>query len=328
MLVEIEDLSITFQTRRGPIKAVRGLSLSLEEGQTLGIVGESGCGKSITNLALMGLLPPNAKIKARKFNFMGKNLLTLNENEWQAIRGKDIAMIFQDPMTALNPCYTVGAQIAESLKAHAPTLDKKTCKEKVLALLEQVGIPAPKSRLSNYPHELSGGMAQRVMIAMALAGEPKLLIADEPTTALDVTIQAQILELLKDLQKERQMAMILVTHDLGVVANNAQTIQVMYAGEVVERASANEIIKNPKHHYTQGLIASHPGHRGLEFRSKLPSIKGVVPDLLVRPKGCQFHPRCAGASEQCEARLPHLILDETGRSVACHHPLETRGHKA
>lgn len=298
MLLEINNLSISFKTSKGTLEAVRDISFHLNEGETLGIVGESGCGKSITNLALMGLIPDTGKVQAEKLLFNGNNLLSLSSKKWQQIRGSDIAMIFQDPMSALNPSFTVGYQIEETLKLHSPELNKIQRYEKCIELLDQVGIPAPEERIKSYAHELSGGMSQRVMIAMAIACNPKLLIADEPTTALDVTIQDQILKLLKDLQKKNNMAMILVTHDLGVVAQNADRIQVMYAGEIVETANAKEIVQDPKHPYTIGLLKSLPG-KEVPFRSKLSSIKGMVPDLHHRQNGCQFAPRCEYQKNEC-----------------------------
>lgn len=320
MLLEVENLSISFETKRGILEAVRGISFHLDQGETLGIVGESGCGKSITNLAIMGLLAPNAIIKADKLNFEGQNLLALKERQLQKIRGGQMGMIFQDPMTALNPSFTVGFQIDETLKVHEKDLSKKDRADKCIQLMEQVGIPAPAERLKAYAHELSGGMSQRVMIAMAIACNPKLLIADEPTTALDVTIQDQILTLLKDLQQKNNMAMILVTHDLGVVAQNADRLQVMYAGEVVETGNISTVIEKPYHPYTAGLLASLPGREAREFRSSLPSIAGLVPDLTARPAGCQFSPRCEFAQDDCRSSLPDLSkLDQ--RDVRCFHPV-------
>ena len=320
MLLEVENLSISFETKRGILEAVRGISFHLNEGETLGIVGESGCGKSITNLAIMGLLAPNAIIKADKLNFQGQNLLALKERQLQKVRGGQMEMIFQDPMTALNPSFTVGFQIDETLKVHQKDLTKKDRNDRAMELMEQVGIPAPAERLKAYAHELSGGMSQRVMIAMAIACNPKLLIADEPTTALDVTIQDQILTLLKELQEKHNMAMILVTHDLGVVAQNANRLQVMYAGEIVETGNTSTVIENPFHPYTNGLLASLPGREARAFRAELPSIAGLVPDLTARPIGCQFNPRCEFAQDNCKTELPGLdSLEE--RKVRCFHPV-------
>lgn len=320
MLLEIEDLSITFDTAKGPLNATREVSFKLAEGETLGIVGESGCGKSITNLAIMGLLPDTATVTAKKLRFDGHDLLSISENQFRKIRGGTIGMIFQDPMSALNPSFTVGFQIDETLKVHCPEMDKGARNKRALELMEQVGIPAPKERLKNYAHELSGGMSQRVMIAMAIACKPKLLIADEPTTALDVTIQAQIMKLLKDLQREYKMAMILVTHDLGVVAQNADRIQVMYAGEVVESAKSKELLNSPLHPYTDGLLSSLPGKKATAFRAPLPSIAGMVPDLRARPVGCQFNPRCDKVQDDCKSKHPALTVDKD-RMLRCIHPV-------
>lgn len=321
MLLEIEDLSITFDTAKGALQATREVSFNLKEGETLGIVGESGCGKSITNLAIMGLLPDTATVTAKKLRFDGVDLLDIAETDFRKIRGAKIGMIFQDPMSALNPSFTVGFQIDETLKVHCPEMNKEMRRQRSLELMYQVGIPAPAERLKSYAHELSGGMSQRVMIAMAIACRPKLLIADEPTTALDVTIQAQIMKLLKDLQKEYQMAMILVTHDLGVVAQNADRIQVMYAGEVVESAKSQELLTHPRHPYTDGLLSSLPGKKATAFRQPLPSIAGMVPDLRARPKGCQFNPRCINADDLCRKELPQL-KNEAERQLRCFHPVE------
>ncbi len=320
MLLDVENLSISFETKRGTLEAVRGITFHLNEGETLGIVGESGCGKSITNLAIMGLLAPNAIVKADKLIFQGQNLLALKERQLQKIRGGEMGMIFQDPMTALNPSFTVGFQIDETLKVHEKDLTKKDRADRAMQLMEQVGIPAPGERLKAYAHELSGGMSQRVMIAMAIACNPKLLIADEPTTALDVTIQDQILTLLKDLQEKHNMAMILVTHDLGVVAQNSDRLQVMYAGEIVETGFTSKVIEKPFHPYTAGLLASLPGKKTRAFRGELPSIAGLVPDLTARPTGCQFSPRCEYSKEECKEKLPILeSFDE--RKARCFYPL-------
>ena len=319
MLLEVDKLNLKFRTSKGVIHAIRDLSFSLKQGETLGIVGESGCGKSILNLAVMGLLPDTADLTADKLEFEGKDLLTLKEKQWQGLRGSDIAMIFQDPMTALNPCFTVGYQIEETLALHRQDLDKKQRKEFVFDLLDQVGIPAPRERATSYAHELSGGMSQRVMIAQAVACNPKLLIADEPTTALDVTIQDQILKLLKDLQEKNNMAMILVTHDLGVVAENSDRIQVMYAGEVIETGTSRQVIDHPNHPYTNGLLNSLPGKATGGLRSPLPSIAGMVPDLRARPGGCQFNPRCEFVTDECIIEMPHLTSGDHG--VSCYHPM-------
>lgn len=325
-LLDVRDLSVEFQTRRGVITAVDCVSFSVEAGRTLGIVGESGSGKSVTSLALMRLLSNTARISSGSVRLADRDLLGLSEREMQKARGRDIAMIFQDPMTSLNPSYTVGFQIEEALQLHAEgddARDPRARRRKAVELLEQVGIPDPELRLQNFPHQMSGGMSQRVMIAMAIACSPRLLIADEPTTALDVTIQAQILRLLRDLQKQRKMGLILITHDIGVVANMADDIMVMYAGQAVEAGPAREVIERPRHPYTAGLLASLPAAHGLaEFRTRLPTIAGLVPDLLRRPKGCQLNPRCAYANDRCRSELPGDTKDSAGRMVKCFYPLK------
>lgn len=322
-LLDVRDLSVQFETRRGALTAIDRLSFKLEAGRTLGIVGESGSGKSVTSLAIMQLLANTAKISSGSVLFEGRDLLTLSEKEMQATRGRDIAMIFQDPMTSLNPSYTVGFQLEEALRIHADASgarDAASRSSKAIELMKQVGIPGPEMRLRSYPHQLSGGMSQRVMIAMAIACSPRLLIADEPTTALDVTIQAQILQLLRDLQKSRNMALILITHDIGVVANMADDIMVMYAGQAVERGAARDVIEKPRHPYTAGLLASLPSAHGLrEFRTRLPTIAGLVPDLLRRPLGCQMNPRCEFATDKCRSDLPPDFV-EAERMVKCFYP--------
>ena len=321
MLLSVENLSISFEKKDRTLwKAVRDVSFTLEEGESLGVVGESGCGKSLTSLALMGLLPDTASIMANKMIFNGQDHLTLSERQWQSVRGDKMAMIFQDPMSALNPCFTVGFQIDEVLAIHKRDLSKQERKEVILELLNQVGIPAPKIRIHSFPHELSGGMAQRVMIAMAIACGPKLLIADEPTTALDVTIQGQIMNLLKQLQEKYRMAMILISHDLGIVAHHSDRIQVMYAGEIVESAPTVSVIDSPSHPYTYGLIRSLPGSESTTFRGELPSIEGMVPDLRQRPTGCQFYPRCEFAQDDCK-KVAIGPQGEGPKTVRCLHPL-------
>ncbi len=316
MLLEVDNLTVEFQTQRGPSKAVDGVSFALDAGETLGLVGESGSGKSVTSLALMGLLPGNASVTATRLNFDGLSLLDLSPRGLRRIRGGSIGMIFQDPMTSLNPCFTVGFQIDEALAAHGKGSRRERHK-RALELLDRVGIADGAHRLKSYPHELSGGMSQRVMIAMALACKPRLLIADEPTTALDVTIQAQILNLLKDLCRESSMALILITHDLGVVAEHTERLCVMYAGELVESGKTKEVLQRPRHPYTEGLLKCLPGRNLSEGKlSRLPSIAGVVPDLTRRPSGCQFHPRCAGATRQCAERAPAFI-----DGARCHFPV-------
>jgi dipeptide transport system ATP-binding protein len=315
-LLEIRGLSVEFPTARGPFKAVDGIDLTLEEGELVGIVGESGSGKSVTMLALMGLLPWTAKVTAERLAFDGTNLLGLSAAERRRITGKDMAMIFQEPMTSLNPCFTVGFQITESLKVHLGGR-RSEHRRRAVELLDQVGIPAPESRLSAFPHQLSGGMNQRVMIAMAIACNPRLLIADEPTTALDVTIQAQILDLLISLQREHGMALVLITHDMGVIAETAQTVNVMYAGQQVETRGVERLFGRPRHPYTTALLDALPERS--EGRRRLPTIAGVVPGAGDRPAGCQFNPRCGFAAERCRAEEPGLAADGDGY-VRCFYP--------
>ncbi len=322
-LLEIKNLNIEFDTMRGRIQPVLGMNLKIQEGEALGIVGESGSGKSLTSLASMGLLPENAKVSADILQFMGRDLLKMSENERRQIRGRDIAMIFQDPMTSLNPSFTVGFQIKETLKVHQGG-SASQLHERARELLAQVGIPDPESRLDSYSYQLSGGMSQRVMIAMAIACDPKLLIADEPTTALDVTIQAQILDLLKKLQETKKMSLMLITHDIGVVAETADRIAVMYAGEVVEEASVEQIITFPKHPYTKALLSCLPGMQDeAHHRGKLPSIRGLVPDLTLRPKGCQYSPRCRNVQDKCRLNKPEMVTVE-GQSYKCFFPNQER----
>ncbi len=317
-LLKVKNLNIHFKTKKGPIHAVRNVSFDVAAGETLGIVGESGCGKSITSMAIMGLLDDNAIVEADELSFNDVDLQKLDDKSWQQIRGGDISMIFQDAMSSLNPCYTVENQIEEVLIIHEPTLTKQERKERVEKLLIQVGIPAPKERMKSYPHELSGGMAQRVMIAMAIASSPKLLIADEPTTALDVTVQQQILELIIDIQKETGMAVIFISHDLAVVKDFTRNLQVMYAGEVIEKGPTKAVIEGPRHPYTFGLLKSIPSFTN-DINAPLYSIKGMVPDLANRPTGCQFSKRCEYASAQCDM-LPKIVI-HNDRSLRCIHPL-------
>ncbi|QKV19693.1 ABC transporter ATP-binding protein [Oricola thermophila] len=295
-LLEIENLSVTFKTSSGPFRAVDGVSLTCDRGEILSIVGESGSGKSVSMLALMGLLPWTATVTAETMRFDGKDVLSLTPQQRRRIIGKDIAMIFQEPMSSLNPCFTVGFQIGESLRIHLG-MNRAERRARTIELLNLVGIPAPEKRLNQFPHQLSGGMSQRVMIAMALACNPKLLIADEPTTALDVTIQAQILDLLVDLQKKNEMGLILITHDMGVVAETAERVQVQYAGQKVEEQEVRELFTDPHHPYTQALLSALPERATRHGR--LPSIPGVVPGQGDRPSGCLFSPRCQYATERC-----------------------------
>src|SRR6266702_8615044 len=316
-LLEIENLSVDFPTVAGVMHAVEGVSIKLEEGEVLGIVGESGSGKSVTMLALMGLVAYPGQIRADRLAFAGRDLLALSSGDRRRLTGKDLAMIFQEPTTSLNPCFTIGFQLQETLRLHEG-LDRAARRRRAIELLEQVGIPAPESRLRAFPHQLSGGMNQRVMIAMAIACNPRLLIADEPTTALDVTIQAQILDLLLKLQRERGMALILITHNMGVVAETAQRVSVMYAGQVVEERSAAALFAAPQHPYTAALLAALPERSTGETR--LATIPGVVPGLHDRPVGCLFPPRCLYANAHCRAVQPELRPWLDGK-VRCHYPL-------
>jgi dipeptide transport system ATP-binding protein len=316
-LLEIENLSVEFPSKNSVMHAVDGVSLSLEAGDVLGIVGESGSGKSVTMMALMGLVSYPGRVTADKLRFDGHDLLSLSQSERNKLIGKDVAMIFQDPTTSLNPCFTVGFQLAETLKLHLG-MNGAEAKKRSIELLEQVGIPAPEKRLKDYPHQMSGGMNQRVMIAMAIACNPKLLIADEPTTALDVTIQAQILDLLRSLQKERGMALVMITHNMGVVSEMAQRVAVMYAGQVMEERSAQTIFTVPQHPYTEALLAAMP-ERSDGF-SRLATIPGMVPGLYDRPAGCLFAPRCNYADDSCRAQRPPLRAWQDGM-VRCHYPL-------
>jgi oligopeptide transport system ATP-binding protein len=317
-LLDVENLDVRFWTRRGTVHAVNGISFSLSPGETLGIVGESGCGKSVTALALMGILPRAGRVTAGTVRYDGRDLYTQSDSEWQRFRGKEIAMIFQDPMTSLNPVLTVGSQLREAIDAHLD-LSKGESSNRVVELLDRVGIPHAKARAKDYPHQFSGGMRQRVMIAIALACEPKVLIADEPTTALDVTIQAQILDLLRDLVTERDTALILITHDLGVVAGMCERIQVMYAGTVVETGSARPIFASPRHPYTLGLLQSVP-RLDTGRRQALQPIEGAPPNMLSEPASCPFAPRCRYAQEDCLAALPLLRNVGPEQRAACFHP--------
>jgi dipeptide transport system ATP-binding protein len=320
-LLEIENLSVEFPAVAGRLKAVDRVSLSVDEGEVLGIVGESGSGKSVTMLAMMGLVPFPGEVRADRLRFAGRDLLGLSTRQRRGITGKDVAMVFQEPTSSLNPCFTIGFQLGETLRLHEG-LDRAARRRRSVELLEQVGIPAPETRLRAFPHQLSGGMNQRVMIAMAIACNPRLLIADEPTTALDVTIQAQILDLLVRLQRERQMALILITHNMGVVAETAQRVMVMYAGQVVEEQPAERLFAAPRHPYTAALLSALPershGH------NRLPTIPGMVPGLHDRPTGCLFNPRCRYADARCRAEEPALTR-ATAASVRCHYPLDGIG---
>lgn len=315
-LLEIKDLEVNFRTYGGKVNAVRGVSLELKKGECIAIVGESGCGKSVTSKAIMGLIPsPPGEIPRGEILLNGKNLLKLSKRDMRKIRGSEIGMIFQDPMTYLNPTMTIGKQIREGVLKHT-SKTKKEANERVLEMLELVGIPNPEKRMNQYPHELSGGMRQRVMIAIAMACNPKLLIADEPTTALDVTIQAQIIDLMKELQHKLNTAILLITHDLGVVANMSDRVLVFYAGMVVESGTADDIFYNPKHPYTLGLLKSSP-RLDLENKGLLDSIEGTPPDLFAPPLGCGFAPRCEFAMNICK-RMPPLMHEVSpAHTAAC-----------
>jgi oligopeptide/dipeptide ABC transporter ATP-binding protein len=314
-LLEIQNLKTVFSTARGVIKAVDGVSLSLTAGETLGVVGESGCGKTMLALSVMRLIPPNGRIAEGRVLFDGQDLLSLPEKEMREKRGRDIAMIFQEPMTSLNPVLRIGDQIAEAICLHQHVPAKEALSLSV-QLLGEVGIPEPERRVKDYPHQLSGGMRQRVMIAMAMSCRPRLLLADEPTTALDVTIQAQILNLISDLKEKNNMAVVLITHDLGIVAEAAQKAAVMYAGRVVESAAVEKLFARPLHPYTRGLIASRPSAVN-ETEGYLKTIPGTVPSLYDLPAGCRFSERCALADNECRATEPTLAEMEDGHFVSC-----------
>jgi len=318
LLLEVENLQTHFPTRAGLVRAVNDVSFSVDEGELVGLVGESGCGKSITALSIMRLIYPPGKIAGGAIRFKGEELTTASEDRMRQIRGNDIAMIFQDPMTSLNPVYTVGEQIAEALRLHRK-LDKKAAWTAAIDAMREVSIPSPERRANDYPHQLSGGMRQRVMIAMALACDPELLIADEPTTALDVTIQAQILELLDDLRRTRKLAVLLITHDLGVVAETADRVCVMYTGKIVEESAVDELFAEPKHPYTRGLFNSVPklSTEAIERETRLQTIEGTVPSPTELPPGCHFAPRCKYRMPECELGEIPLYELESGVKVRC-----------
>ena len=311
-LLEIKNLTVEFKTSSGAFRAVDSVSMNVDAGEVLAVVGESGSGKSVAMLAVMGLLPWTATVTADCINFASRDLLNITPEDRRKITGKDMAMIFQEPMTSLNPCFTVGFQLMEAMQTHLH-LDKPQRKKRAIELLEEVGIPAPETRLSSYPHQLSGGMSQRVMIAMALACNPKLLIADEPTTALDVTIQAQIIERLTSLQKEKGMGLVLITHSMGVVAETAERVSVQYAGQKVEEQPVAGLFATPRHPYTSALLSALPERA---TGRRLPSIQGVVPGQFDRPKGCLFAPRCTFATDLCRSTPPAMHL-----GALCHYPL-------
>ncbi len=332
-LLEISGLKTQFSSEEGAVLAVDDVSFQLPGGTTLGVVGESGCGKSVTALSIMRLVAePPGRIVAGEIRFRGTNLLALPEAEMRRIRGNEISMIFQEPMTSLNPVFSVGEQIAEAVRLHQK-LSRAPAWLRAIEMLRLVGIPAPEQRAESYPHQLSGGMRQRVMIAMALACNPSLLIADEPTTALDVTIQAQILELIQRLQRERQMAVLLITHDLGVVAETCEQVVVMYAGRVVERAGVRELFATPAHPYTAGLLRSIPSFEGVGSapageRRRLLAIPGMVPSLRALPTGCRFRDRCDRAVEVCARVDPPIELKRAGQLAACHNPVPATAAEA
>ena len=314
-LLDVRGLVTEFHSSEGVFKAVDGVSFSVSRGETLGIVGESGCGKSVTSLSVMGLIPrPPGKIPAGEIVFEGRDLLTLSARQMRDVRGNDISMIFQEPMTSLNPVYTVGQQIMEGILLHED-ISEADARARAIEMLRLVRIPSPEGRVDDYPHQMSGGMRQRVMIAMALACNPKLLIADEPTTALDVTIQAQILDLMRDLRERTGTAIMLITHDLGVIAELADRVVVMYAGKVVEEARVGDLFTDPQHPYTLGLLGSIPKMDVDEVR--LATIEGSVPNPYNMPAGCKFNPRCPFADDKCRQEVPALIEVKPGHKVAC-----------
>jgi oligopeptide/dipeptide ABC transporter ATP-binding protein len=328
-LLEVEDLRTYFKTRAGEVHAVDGVSFSVERGKTLGIVGESGCGKSVTALSIMGLLPPSGCIVNGSIRFEGRELTTMSQRELEDIRGRQIAMIFQDPMTSLNPTLKIGTQIMETMQRHLD-LSRDEARKRAIELLEEVHIPNARQRLDDYPHRYSGGMRQRVMIAIALSCNPKLLIADEPTTALDVTVQAGILDLLEELREQHQMSMIIITHDMGVVAEAADDIAVMYAGQIVEETSTEELFDHPEHPYTEALLGALPQLEGEGVRQgRLTAIPGRPPDLLDPPPACRFAPRCPYASfdDSCAKEPPELREIRPGHLVRTAHPASERAAK-
>lgn len=326
-LLEVRDLTTHFFTREGVVRAVDGVSFDVEQGKTLGLVGESGCGKSVTALSIMGLIPkPPARIVKGSVVFEGRDLTTVPEEELEDLRGSEIGMIFQDPMTSLNPTLKIGTQLMETLRRHLG-LSKEAARERAIELLDEVHIPNPAGRLDDYPHRYSGGMRQRVMIAMAISCNPKLLIADEPTTALDVTVQARILDLLEELREAHEMAMILITHDMGVVAEAADDVAVMYAGQIVEQATVVDLFDRPEHPYTEALLGALPQIGGEDARAgRLTTIPGRPPDLVHPPEACRFAPRCpyAHLNDSCSRVMPELRKVRTGHWVRSAHPASER----
>jgi peptide/nickel transport system ATP-binding protein len=328
-LLEVRDLSVEFQTRKGVARVLEGVSFALGRGSTLGLVGESGCGKSMTALAIMRLIPdPPGRITAGTVRFEGTDLLRLDDAEMREIRGNRVSMIFQEPMTSLNPVFTVGEQIAEAVRLHQ-RLDRRAAHARAVDMLNAVGIPAAARRVDEYPHQFSGGMRQRVMIAMALACDPGVLIADEPTTALDVTVQAQIFDLISDLRERTGTAVVLITHDMGAIAEMTDRVAVMYAGRIVEEGSVADVLERPLHPYTQGLIACAPGRRTAAAGAQLEEIPGTVPSLLERRAGCAFADRCRHAMARCHVGLPaETVLDGGERRVLCWLHAEPQGAPA
>jgi len=325
-LLDIQNLKAHFPTAKGKVRAINQVSLSIHKGEIVALVGESGSGKSVTALSVMGLNAPSIKYeKDSVISFKGKNLLEVKKKEMKKIRGNEISMIFQDPLSSLNPLHTIGRQIAEPIQLHQGISYKKA-QQTVIQLLNKVGIPDPENRLQDYPHQLSGGMRQRIMIAMALACNPSLLIADEPTTALDVTIQAQILSVMKELQHETGVSILLITHDLGVVAEMADRVLVMYCGEIVEEGDVFSIFQNPKHPYTKGLLASVPKLNG-DSENRLNAIPGAVPNPLELPKGCNFYARCSYATAECRGNSPILEEIRANRKIACWNPIEEQAEE-
>jgi oligopeptide transport system ATP-binding protein len=318
-LLSVEDLHVRFETRRGTVHAVNGISFDIARGETLGIVGESGCGKSVTSLAVLGLLARNGRVESGRAMFEGRDLLRQSDRALRSVRGKEIAMIFQDPMTSLNPVLTIGRQIREMLETHLG-MKRKEAERAAAEALDRVGIPSADVRLKDYPHQFSGGMRQRAMIAMALACKPKVLIADEPTTALDVTIQAQILDLLRALVAEEDAALILITHDLGVVAGMCERVNVMYAGMFMETGSADQLFATPRHPYTLGLLQSVP-RLDAARRTRLQPIEGSPPNMLQPPAACPFQPRCRFEVDLSRQEVPQLVEIEPGHHVACFNPV-------
>lgn len=314
-LLDIDDLRTYFFTEAGVVKAVDGISLTVDRGEIHGLVGESGSGKSVTALSTMRIIPRPGKIIGGRIIFDGTDILSLKENEMRKLRGGKIAMVFQDPMSSLNPLYTIGSQLVEAIRVNNKEKSKQQAKEEAIGLLEAVGIPEPERRIDQYPHELSGGMKQRIAIARALSRMPTLLFADEPTTNLDVTIQAQVLDLMKDLKQKFNMTMVLITHDMGIIAEMTQSVTVVYAGQLFEHAETRSIFLSPKHPYTEALLKALPR---LDMRRTLISVPGNIPNLINPPSGCRFHPRCPYAVDICKEKVPPVEEAENGHLVACH----------